>query len=135
MPKATFDARYENLARICEFVSTVSKEAGLTDADAYSVELATNEACTNIIEYAYGEKNTGTIECSVLVDEQGLTIVLQDHGRIFDVEAVPEVDFSVPLEKLPAGGAGLRIMRGAMDEVKFEPLPVRGNRLTMRKNR
>lgn len=134
MPKATFDARYENLARICKFVSAVSMGAGLSEQDAYLVELATNEACTNIIQHAYGEEEVGTIECSIQVDEQGVTIVLKDHGRVFDVESVPEADFSVSLAELPPGGAGLRIMRGAMDELTFEPLPKRGTRLTMRKH-
>lgn len=135
MPKETFAARLENLARICEFVTTVSREAGFDEADTYSVELATNEACTNIIEYAYSEGAEGRIECSIEADEKGVTIVIRDWGRPFDASAVPEKNFDVPLEELGPRGAGLRLMRGAVDEVVFEPLPGEGNRLTLRKFR
>ena len=135
MLKETFPARFENLARICEFVATVSKDAGFDEADTYCVELATNEACTNIIEYAYTEGSDGKIECSIEADEKGVTIVLRDWGRSFDPSEVREKDFDVPLEELGPRGAGLRLMRGAVDEVVFEPLPGEGNRLTMRKFR
>ncbi len=135
MPKETFAARFENLARICEFVTTVSREAGFDEADTYSIELATNEACTNIIEYAYSDGAEGRIECSIETDEKGITIVLRDWGRPFDASEVAEKDFDVPLEELGPRGAGLRLMRGAVDEVVFEPLPGEGNRLTIKKFR
>jgi len=135
MPKETFAARYENLARICEFVTIASEAAGLSEADAYSVELATNEACTNIMEYSYGEDTEGKIECSIEADDKGVTIVLRDWGKPFDANEVPENTFDEPLEELDLRGVGLRLMRGAMDEVEFEALPVGGNRLTMRKYR
>ncbi len=135
MPRETFAARFENLARICEFVTTVAREAGFDEADTYCVELATNEACTNIIDYAYGDGTEGKIECSIEADEKGITIVLRDWGKPFDASAVPEKNFDVPLEELGSQGAGLRLMRGAADEVEFEPLPGEGNRLTIKKFR
>ena len=133
MPKATFAARYENLARICEFVSTNAKSAGLDDSAAYAVELATNEAATNIIEHAYGGEGDGKIECAIEADDHVVTVVLRDWGEPFDASKVPQPDFSVPLEELSIRGAGLRLIRGSMDEVEFEPVPGGGNRLTMRK--
>ncbi len=135
MPKETFAARFDNLARICEFVTTVSREAGFDEADTHSVELATNEACSNIIEYAYSDVAEGRIECSIETDEKGIAIILRDWGRPFDASEVTEQDFDVPLEELGPRGAGLRLMRGAVDEVVFEPLPGEGNRLTIRKFR
>ena len=135
MQKETFAARYDNLALICAFVKSTSIQAGLSARDAYSVELATNEACTNIIEYAYRGDEAGTIVCLVSVDDEGVTIEIVDRGEPFSIDQVPEPDFSVPLEELQPHGAGLRIIRGAMDEVEFESLPEGGTRLTMRKNR
>ena len=135
MPKETFAARYENLARICEFVVAASEAAGFGEADAYCVELATNEACTNIMEYSYGQDTEGKIECSVEADDNGVTIILRDWGKPFDASEVPEITVDVPLEELNLRGIGLRLMRGAMDELEFEALPVGGNRLTMKKYR
>jgi anti-sigma regulatory factor (Ser/Thr protein kinase) len=135
MPSETFAASFDNLARICEFVTTVSREAGFSEADVYDVELATNEACTNIIEHGYGENSDGKIECSVEVEDKGVTVVLRDWGTPFDASDVPDKDFEVPLQDLGPRGAGLRLMRGTMDEVEFEQLPGDENRVTMRKFR
>jgi anti-sigma regulatory factor (Ser/Thr protein kinase) len=133
MPKETFEAKFANLAPICEYVSTAAKQAGFNGPATYEVELATNEAATNIIEYAYAGIDDGKIELLVEVDEDGITIVLRDWGRPFDVDSVPEPDFSRPLEHLSLRGAGIRLIRKSMDEVEFQPLPSSGNRLTMRK--
>lgn len=135
MPKETFEAKFSNLAPICRFVSDVAKQAGFSEQDAYSIELATNEAATNIIEYAYAGRDDGRIECQIEADVQGVTVVLRDWGEPFDVDGVPESDFSGPLERLKLRGAGLKLIRGAMDEVEFKPLPGQGNLLTMRKRR
>jgi anti-sigma regulatory factor (Ser/Thr protein kinase) len=135
MPRETFAASFDNLARICEFVTSVSRESGFSEADVYDVELATNEACTNIIEHGYTEDPDGKIECSVEVDDKGLTVVLRDWGTPFDASDVPDKDFDVPLQELGPRGAGLRLMRGTMDDVDFEQLPGDENRVTMRKFR
>ena len=135
MPKETFAARYENLAQICEFVTIASEAAGLGEADAYCVELATNEACTNIREDSYGGDKEGTLECVSAADDKGVTLVFRYWGKPVDANEVPEKTVDKPLEKVDLRGIGLRLIRGAMDEVEFEALPVGGNRLTMRKYR
>lgn len=135
MPLETFAASFENLARICEFVTTISREAGFSESDVYDVELATNEACTNIIEHGYMENSDGKIECSVEADERSVTVLLRDWGAPFDASDVPDMDFDVPLQELGPRGAGLRLMRGTMDEVKFEQLPGDENLTTLRKFR
>ncbi len=135
MPGKTFDARFENLARICEFVTTVARKAGFNDAQVYDVELATNEACTNIIEHGYAGNPDGKIECSVEADSKVVIVILRDWGTPFDASDVPDKDFEVPLQELGPRGAGLRLMWGTMDEVEFERLPDDENRVTMKKFR
>jgi anti-sigma regulatory factor (Ser/Thr protein kinase) len=133
LPKETFEAKFANLAPMCEFVSAAAKQAGFSDPAAYEVELATNEAATNIIEYAYAGIDDGKIELVVEVENDGITIVLRDWGREFDADSVPDSNFSLPLEELSLRGAGIRLIRGSMDEVEYQPLPHNGNRLIMRK--
>ena len=135
MPTKTFAARFENLAAICEFVTSFSREFGISDAAVYDVELATNEAATNIIEHGYSDNPEGKIECSIEVNERNVTIVLRDWGTPFDPSDVPDKDFDVPLKELGPRGAGLRLMKGTMDEVEFEQLAGDENRVTMVKYR
>jgi serine/threonine-protein kinase RsbW len=48
----------ENLALIREFVTAVGTQAGFTDDEVARLELAVDEACTNVIEHAYGHDIT-----------------------------------------------------------------------------
>jgi serine/threonine-protein kinase RsbW len=134
MTTAVFPGRYESLHPIREFVVRAAKQAGFNEAGVYAVELAVDEACSNIIEHAYGGEGKGDIRCSYRIDEDALTIVIQDHGKRFDPDAVPEPNFSAQLENLKAGGAGLFLMRKMMDEVHFK-FNDHGNTLTMVKYR
>lgn len=132
---AMFPGRFDNLAAIGEFVSRAAEAAGLDDRAVYEVQMAVDEACSNIIEHAYGGEGHGPIECTCRVEDEGLTVVLYDQGRRFDPSSVPAPDLSSRLEDRTGGGLGLYFMRQLMDEVRFEFTPDAGNRLTMVKRR
>lgn len=130
-----FPGKFESLPAISEFVTRNAREAGLNSKEVYAVELAVDEACTNIIEHAYRETYSGEIVCSCQPVKQGLKIVLSDRGETFDPKSVPEPDPTVPLEQVSPRGAGLFLMRKMMDEVEFAFDPVNGNVLTMVKHK
>jgi serine/threonine-protein kinase RsbW len=131
----TVPGRYENLVKISAYVRQAAQEAGLDGFAVYSVETAVEEACSNIIEHAYGGEDRGEIECTCCVDEAGLTIRLRDHGKPFSPEKVPSPDVRAPLKKRQAHGLGLYIIRKWMDDVQFEFTPGCGNQLTMVKHK
>ena len=68
MTTTVFPGRYESLSAIRDFVVNVAKGAGFKDFDLYAVELAVDEACSNIIEHAYGGENKGDIELTCEFD-------------------------------------------------------------------
>jgi serine/threonine-protein kinase RsbW len=131
----TFPARFDSLAKVSEFVVRAAKAAGLGSAAVYAVEMAVDEACTNIIEHAYGGEGRGDIECTCRIDTRGLTVALRDHGQPFDPSRVPEPDINASLEERKEGGLGLYLIRKLMDEVHFEFTPDSGNVLTMLKHK
>ena len=135
--RLTVPGRFEYLAQIAEFVTQTAREAGLTDDDVFHVEMAVDEACSNVIEHAYADK-AGEIELSCAVPEYGrLEIVIHDHGDPFDPELVPEprVGDSAGLDTMQEGGLGLYFMRKLMDEVRFSFAPGHGNTLYMVKRK
>jgi serine/threonine-protein kinase RsbW len=134
MPTKTFPGKYTSLAGISKFVSKAAHEAGLDSKGVYAVKLAVDEACTNIIEHAYGGEGIGKIECSYDIDEDAITIKLRDWGGSFDPDDVPTPDFNVPLEELKTRGAGLFFIYKLMDEVHFKFNEEKGNLLVMVKN-
>ena len=132
MAQKTFIGRFENLSLIGAFVSQAARKAGLDDEAIYAVELAVDEAATNIIEHGYGGETNGQIYCSCENLGNGLKIVLLDHGREFDPDVVPEPTFhGKSIENITPRGLGLFFIKKLMDEVKFEFSQDQGNRLTM----
>ena len=130
----TFPGRFDSLAAIGELVTRAAEDAGLDARAAYAVQMAVDEACTNIIEYAYGGEGRGDIECTCRIEEDGLTVILRDYGRPFDPDCVPEPDLKACLEDRKVGGLGLYFMRQLMDELRFEFTEDSGNVLTMVKS-
>ena len=132
IPKtAVFPARFDSLAAVGEFVTHAAEDAGLDARAVYAVQLAVEEAGANIIEHAYAGEGRGDIECTCMVNSNGLTVILRDYGRPFDPMSVPEPDLCASLEDRKARGLGLYLIRQLMDKVRFEFTPDSGNVLTM----
>jgi serine/threonine-protein kinase RsbW len=96
------------------------KVAHLPDGDhiVYSVQLAVQEASTNIVRYAYREGSEGRIQTGIALEDDPLRVIvdLADTGQWFDIDAVPEPD----LENPQVHGYGLFLIRQLMDEVSYQ---------------
>jgi serine/threonine-protein kinase RsbW len=130
----SFPGKYESLGRIGKFVRAVAKDAGFEKFAVYSIEMAVDEACSNIIEHAYGGEGKGEIRCTCTVSEHSLTIILHDSGKFFDPTQVPPPNLSDNIEDREAHGLGLYFIRQWMDEVDFRSTG-NENILTMKKRR
>jgi len=126
-----FPGQFKSLAAISEFVAGAAEAAGLDERAVYAVQMAVDEACTNIIEHAYGGEGRGDIEITCRISADKLTVILHDYGRPFDPTGVLSPDLEESLEERNAHGLGLYFMRRLMDEVEFEFRPDSGNVLTM----
>jgi serine/threonine-protein kinase RsbW len=135
MRTAIFPARFDQLDTIREFASQAARDAGMDDSETYSIELAIDEACTNIIEHAYQGENRGDIECTCDSNDASLTLVIRDHGKPFDPSRLVSPNLDADIEHRVVGGLGVFLMKQVMDEVHFEPMGEYGNVLTMVKRR
>jgi len=131
----TFPGRFDSLAAINKFVTRNAEAAGLDAKAVYAVQMAVDEACSNIIEHAYGGEDRGTIECNCRVRPDKLIVTLVDYGCPFDPSSVPLPDLCANLDKRSSGGLGVFFMRQLMDQVQFESTPGAGNTLTLIKHR
>ena len=130
-----FTARYENLEAIDRFVADAAERAGFDHCTVYQIQLAVDEACSNIIQHAYGGEGRGVIECSHTIQDGDLTIVLRDYGDPFDPSSVPEPKIEADLEERTGGGLGLYFIHQIMDEVTFDFDSEEGNVLTLVKRK
>jgi serine/threonine-protein kinase RsbW len=135
MRTAIFLARFDQLDAIRGFAAQAARDAGMQDSEVNAVELAVDEACSNIVEHAYKGRKKGEIECTCDSGPEALTIILRDHGRPFDVSKVPIPDVDADLKDRRIGGLGIFIMKKLMDDVRFEALGKSGNVLTMVKRK
>ncbi|MCS6840502.1 MAG: anti-sigma factor antagonist [Roseiflexus sp.] len=131
MESLTVPATLESLALISAFVREATRCARLDDHAAWQVELAVDEAATNIIQHGYDPDAPGTIELTWQIEDNRLIITLRDYGRRFNPDDVPPPDLSSPLEERQPGGLGLYLMHRLMDQVRFDFDDANGNLLTM----
>jgi serine/threonine-protein kinase RsbW len=129
--------RFDRLTEIAAFITEAAREAGLGDDDVFHVEMAVDEACSNIIEHAYAHIS-GDIDLLWTCPGPGqMEIVIHDSGEPFDPDAVPlpPIGRQDQMDDLNEGGLGLYFIRKLMDEVRFEFTPGQGNTLYLAKRR
>ena len=131
METRTLPAKLESLALVSQFITDATARAGMDEHAAWQVQLAVDEAATNIIQHGYDADDGGVIELSWRVDGQDFVVALRDYGRRFNPDEVPAPDLSSPLEERQAGGLGIYLMSRLMDSVRFDFDDQRGNLLTM----
>lgn len=135
MRNSTFEANFHSLDEIREFVGEIARQVGFSEKEVYSIQLAADEASTNIIEHAYAGVENGRIEIDCNITGDDLKIVIRDNGKSFDPSSVPEPNVKADLTERKIGGLGMYLMRKLMDDVSYESLPEGGNILTMIKRK
>lgn len=135
MPISTFPARFEFLDEIRNFVAEVAREGGFTEKAIYSLQLAADEAASNIIEHAYQGVANASLQITCDMQDDELIITMRDSGKPFDPSNVKQPNLKAGLSKRQIGGLGVYLMRKLMDEVRYESNAKTGNLLTMTKHR
>ena len=130
-----FAAKFEFLDEIRGYVGEIARASGFGDKDVYNIQLATDEAASNIIEHAYEGVTDGVVEISCGMKGKELQIVLVDHGEPFDPSEVPLPDLKADLAERKIGGLGIFLMRKLMDEVHYHSNTDKSNVLTMIKRK
>lgn len=114
-----YPARFKKLDQVRGFVGQAADDCGLGVDAQYQVQLAVDEAFSNIVEHAYGGESDEEIEVTCILADYGLTIKLKDCGVVFNPKDVPDPDLHAELQERQVGGLGLYFIRQLMDEVEF----------------
>jgi serine/threonine-protein kinase RsbW len=135
MRTAKFPAQFQFLDEIRDFVGGIAREGGFSDKEIYSLQLAADEAASNVIEHAYEGIPDGEIEVRCGVKDETITIMMLDHGNPFDPASIRQPNIKADLSERQVGGLGIYLMRKLMDDVRYEKLENNGNLLTLIKRR
>ena len=110
----------EQIALLPEFVEAVAKEAQLDNEATFNLNLALEEAVSNVIMYAYPEGTDGMVDIKAIIDGKHVSFVITDSGKPFDPTAKEDVDINSKMDERPIGGLGIHLVRTIMDTVNYE---------------
>jgi serine/threonine-protein kinase RsbW len=125
------EARLENLEAIADFISESMRQLDISTGE-HEVQTAVDEACTNIINYAYSGKG-GVITITCNKQDQYFVVTIRDNGKPFDSASVSPPDLEAGLNERKIGGLGIYLMKKLMDDVSYSFDAESGNTLVMRK--
>jgi len=114
------EARHDNLRTISHFVHGIGHYLSLSDKVLFDLELAVEEAATNIINHAYSEASIGDILLTAEHVGDFVQITLTDWGVPLNPSNVKPFDINAPIETRIRGGMGLHFIHSLMDQVVRE---------------
>lgn len=122
------DARL--LPRTRQALAGYLEEATPSEEEVHDVVLALDEACANVIRHAFPHGVEGTIRLFAEIEEDSVTVLVEDDGVGFDPF---RVDYRENVDDL--SGRGLHLIRMLMNEVDVQSPTERGTgtRLRMHK--
>ena len=121
----------DNLSIIRDVVAKVASRVGFDTDEASKIELAVDEACTNVIKHAYTNNSNQMIEVSIKIDQKKLIIIVADKGKGFNPDEIKLPDLNKSIKEGRKGGLGLCLIKTLMDKVEFEIKPGLKNQVKM----
>lgn len=106
-----------NVRRIADFVRRIGRCLGLTEDALFDVDVAVEEASTNIVRHAYGADHAGDILLRVEAGDGCVRITLTDWGQPLNTEDLTPLNVEAPVETRIKGGMGLHLIHKLMDAV------------------
>ncbi len=125
------------LAQVRELVRSGVQRGEFPAQYLNRLQIAVDEAVTNIIEHGYADQPRGkaTIDLTVQVSPDTFLIEIVDQGASFDPKTLTDVDIATHAASGRSGGLGVFLMRRIMDRVDYQYKTGQPNRLLLVKNR
>jgi anti-sigma regulatory factor (Ser/Thr protein kinase) len=124
-----FASHPANLTLVRDFIRQFLKPFAFSESEKDLVVLGLDEACTNVIRYAYHHEPNQLI-CLVCEQiEKGVRFRLRDYGTQCD----PSKLQGRPLDLVQPGGLGIHLIRRAFNQVDYN-LKKEGTELVLEKH-
>ncbi len=122
-------AEFLHVARLA--TGGVAARAGLTVDDIEDLKVAVGEACTNVIDHAFGDdvsSDNRRIILRLTVGKDEITVEIEDEGVGFDPA---ELERDQRKGHQGEGGLGFWLIRELTDSLRVESAPGSGTRVIM----
>lgn len=125
-----------SLAVIRWVVTRLAKAAGLSDDEVDQIEIAVDEACTNVIDHAYGALATKPpIVLEMQAGEGQFVVDVIDTGKSFEFDEYKQPKFPDHWNEGNVRGVGLYLIHQCMDKVEYDKVSGDKNRMRLIKHR
>ncbi len=126
------------LSYIRTLVGDLALKVGFPDEEVAKIEMAVDEACSNVVKHAYKAKKQWRwnhrdpgIRLDVRAEDSRLIIEINDHGQRFDFSNYNPAGIEDRIKEMKPHGYGVFIMRKFMDEVQYSSSDATGNTLRL----
>jgi len=124
-----FASHPANLCLVRDFIRQFLKPYAFSESEKDLVVLGLDEACTNVIRYAYHHEPDQLISLVCEEIELGVRFRLRDYGTQCD----PSKLQGRPLDLVQPGGLGIHLIRRAFNQVDYN-LKKEGTELVLEKH-
>lgn len=108
------------ISKLEPFIDNIGEELELPPDVVYNLNLALEEAVSNIVLYAYPGKTGQDIRIQAHTEGHSLLLTLTDSGIPFDPTKVKSTDVTLPAEERPIGGLGIFLIKSLMTEMRYQ---------------
>jgi sigma-B regulation protein RsbU (phosphoserine phosphatase) len=119
----------QQIPTLAEWVESL----GIPEELNMPINLALEEAVSNVMLYAYPDSNSGRVLVEAEKSDKRVVFTISDSGIPFDPTQKEEPDITQAAEDRPIGGLGIFLVRQIMDEIAYERKDGK-NILTLLKN-
>jgi anti-anti-sigma factor len=106
------------LAGLRVFFTTMMREHGYSADLINDLELAADEAVTNVIEHAYRYDTKRSFWVDLVMEKSQVQVFIRDNGDAFTPSEAPKVDLDQHIAERRTGGLGVHLMHTMMDAVE-----------------
>ena len=107
------------IPQLAAFMETIAAETKMDSSLAMSMNLALEEAVSNVILYAYPKGSDGLVDIEAYIREDRLDFIITDSGVPFDPTSVADPDVTLDVKDRPVGGLGIYLVKSIMDHVSY----------------
>ena len=101
-------------------IQQFSDENRLNADIIFALDLCMEELITNIIKYAYSDKNRHEIQVDLFLEGEMVVLEVRDDGNEFDPTKRPEPNLDLPLEERGIGGLGIHLIRHYVNVMEYK---------------
>lgn len=112
-------AELEALGAFREFIARVCEQRGIPREVAFELQLACDEAATNVIQHGYAGMNPGSLMLELRPQRNKIEMILSDFGHPFEPAPADAPDVDALMRDEATAGFGLYFIYSTMNDVSY----------------